>query len=187
MPKLIDLALVDQNTGQIPGLPANPRIIRDARFQQLKQSIASFPEMLELREVILFPHAGRFVAIAGNQRVEACRDLGQKKIPHKLLKADFPIDRLRELAIKDNEQFGEYDFDLLAADWATDQLIEWGVELPDIESFQPNLDPEYSHRQVSAEDIVKSKEQLEQHFKDPDQYKAVMCPHCAEEFFIKDE
>jgi hypothetical protein len=41
------------------------------------------------------------------------------------------------------------------------------VELPDMDAFTPNLDPEFSQRQISADDIVKTKAELDEHFKDP--------------------
>lgn len=72
---LLPISKISTNKGQIHGLPRNPRVIRDSRFESLKKSITDYPEMLELREVIVFPHRGRYVAIAGNQRYLACKDL----------------------------------------------------------------------------------------------------------------
>jgi hypothetical protein len=45
-----------------------------------------------------------------------------------------PIEKLRAYTIKDNNSFGEYDFDLLGNDWDTDLLLDWGCDLPDIDT-----------------------------------------------------
>lgn len=71
-----DLAL---NNGQIDGLPKNPRFIKDYRFEALKKSIEDAPEMLSLRELIVFPHQDKFIIIGGNMRYRACKELGYKE------------------------------------------------------------------------------------------------------------
>lgn len=130
--QLLPLAKIQPNTGQIPGLPKNPRTIRDSRFVQLKKSIEEFPEMLELREIVVFPFKGKFVAIGGNMRYLACKDLHLKEIPAKILPADFPVERLREFAIKDNVNFGQDDMDSILTDWSDFPVTDWGAELPDM-------------------------------------------------------
>lgn len=187
MSRSLSLKKVDENTGQVPGLPANPRFIRDERFAKLKRSIEDFPEMLKIREIVVYPFEGRYVCIGGNMRRRACEELGIESVPAKILPADFPVAKLREFAIKDNTSFGETDSDILSNDWADMPLDEWGFEFAEIETFTPNLEPEMSVRQVTAEDIIKTKQELEENFQDPDKYKEVICPHCAEIFYIKDE
>lgn len=128
--KNIDIKKIVPNNGQIDGLPKNPRQIRDFRFEKLKKSISDAPEMLSLRELIVFPHDGKFIIIAGNMRYRACQDLKIKELPCKILDENTSVEKLREYAIKDNENFGEYDFDILANEWDAEELTEWGVELP---------------------------------------------------------
>lgn len=130
--QLLPLKKIQRNTGQIPGLPKNPRIIRDARFQKLRNSIKDFPQMLELREVVVYPHGKVFVCIGGNMRHLACEDLAYKEIPAKILPPDYPIERLREFAIKDNVGFGDNDYDLLANEWSEFPLNEWGMEIAEL-------------------------------------------------------
>ena len=125
--KIKDLAT---NDGQIEGLPKNPRQIRDHRYEKLKKSIEDAPEMLQLRELLVYPHGGKFVIIGGNMRYRACKELGYKELPCKVLDAETPIEKLRQYAIKDNENFGEYDWDVVANEWDTAELEDWGVELP---------------------------------------------------------
>lgn len=125
--KIKDLAT---NDGQIEGLPKNPRQIRDHRYEKLKKSIEDAPEMLQLRELLVYPNGGKFVIIGGNMRYRACKEIGYKELPCKVLDAETPIEKLRQYAIKDNENFGEYDFDVLANEWDAEELTDWGVELP---------------------------------------------------------
>ena len=128
--KNINIKDIKTNDGQIEGLPRNPRQIRDARFEALKKSIEDAPEMLQLRELLVYPHGGKFVIIGGNMRFRACKELGYKELPCKVLDAETPIEKLRQYAIKDNENFGEYDWDLVANEWDTAEMEDWGVELP---------------------------------------------------------
>ena len=132
MSETINIAtrLIEANKGQIKGLPKNPRAIRKPAFEKLKRSIETFPEMLELRELIVFPLDGRYVTIGGNMRLKACQALGIKEIPCKVLDKETSVDRLREIAIKDNVASGEDDWDLLANEWDTAELEEWGMFLP---------------------------------------------------------
>ena len=125
--KIKDLAT---NDGQIEGLPKNPRQIRDHRYEKLKKSIEDAPEMLQLRELLVYPHGGKFVIIGGNMRYRACKELGYKELPCKVLNAETPVEKLRQYAIKDNENFGEYDWDVVANEWDTAEMEDWGVELP---------------------------------------------------------
>ena len=129
----IHIKELEVNKGQIEGLPQNPRFIRDERFTALKKSIEDAPEMLALRELIVYPHNGKFIIIAGNMRFRACKELGYKEIPCKVLDADTPVEKLREYTIKDNIGFGADDWDLIANEWDINELDGWGMELPDFE------------------------------------------------------
>ena len=133
----IDIVRLEVNKGQVEGLPKNPRFIRDDRFSALVKSIKDAPEMLRLRELIVVEHGKKYVVIGGNMRLRACKELGMASVPCKVLPADTPVEKLREYAIKDNNGFGQDDWDILANDWdilanewdAT-ELADWGVELP---------------------------------------------------------
>ena len=128
--KDISISKLEVNKGQIEGLPKNPRFIRDERYQALVKSIEDAPEMLRLRELLVVEHGKKFVVIGGNMRLRACKDLGHKTVPCKVLPADTPVEKLREYAIKDNNGFGEDDWDVLANEWDAAELQEWGMELP---------------------------------------------------------
>lgn len=128
MIKNIKIADLQANKGQIDGLPRNPRTIKDARFEALKKSIQDAPEMLNLRELLVFPYNDKFVVIGGNMRLRACKDLGFKELPCKVLDENTPVEKLREYAIKDNVAFGDDDWSVLA-DWKVDELSGWGMEI----------------------------------------------------------
>ena len=102
----IELRLLCRNEGQVDGLPKNPRFIRDEKFELLKKSIQENPEMLALRELLVYPLGDRYVIIGGNMRYEACKALGYQSVPCKVLDEDTPVDTLRAYTIKDNAGFG---------------------------------------------------------------------------------
>ena len=54
--KDINLAQLEENKGQIDGLPANPRNIQPDKLAKLKRSILDNPEMLQLRGILVYPH-----------------------------------------------------------------------------------------------------------------------------------
>ena len=129
MIQTIPISLLDFNKGQLKGLPKNPRFFRDYRYEAMKKSIAESPEMLELRELIVFPYPeGRYVVVCGNLRLRACKELGYKELPCKVLDPNTEPKKLREYATKDNVNFGENDMDVMANEWDKDELQDWGVE-----------------------------------------------------------
>ena len=126
----IKISKLEVNKGQVEGLPKNPRFIRDERYKALVKSIEDAPEMMWLRELIVVEHGNKFVVVGGNMRFRACKELGWKSVPSKVLPADTPPKKLREYARKDNIAFGEDDWDATANEWDAEELQEWGVELP---------------------------------------------------------
>lgn len=116
------------NDGQIEGLPKNPRFIRDERFEHLKKSIEDAPEMLDYRRLAVYPYKGKYVVLCGNMRLRACRELGYKEMPCYVLNAELEAKKLREYVIKDNESFGQNDWDVLANEWDNEELKDWGME-----------------------------------------------------------
>lgn len=119
------------NTGQINGVKKNPRLIKDAKYEKLKQSIEENPEMLELRELLVYPFEGKYVCIGGNMRFRACKELGYDEVPCKVIPETATPEQLNAYIIKDNSGFGEWDFDMLANEWDVDSLDKWGVDIPD--------------------------------------------------------
>jgi len=127
----IELSKLEVNKGQIEGLPKNPRHIKSEKYEKLKKSIEDNPEMLGMREVLVYPHGSKYVIIGGNMRFQACKELQFETVPCKVLSKDTTAEQLRAITIKDNVGFGEHDWELLANEWDSVELEEWGMEIYD--------------------------------------------------------
>lgn len=125
--KKLPLAKLAMNTGQIEGLPANPRQWTQEELDKLAKSIEETPELLDARGAIVVPHKGKFVVLGGNMRVTAARKLDLKEMPCAVLPEDTAVKKLREIVVKDNGSFGAWDFDALANEWDDEPLTDWGV------------------------------------------------------------
>lgn len=136
----IELSKLEVNKGQIEGLPKNPRHIKSEKYEKLKKSIEDNPEMLGMREVLVYPHGSKYVIIGGNMRFQACKELQFETIPCKVLEKDMTAEQLRAITIKDNVGFGEHDWELLANEWDSVELEEWGLEVPNFEDTLSNLE-----------------------------------------------
>ena len=107
--------------------PNNPRLIKDDKFSKLVQSIKDFPEMLNIRPIVVNDD---MIILGGNMRFKACKEAGLKEVP--IIKASgLSEDKQREFLIKDNVSGGEWDWELLANEWDAEQLDAWGLDIPD--------------------------------------------------------
>lgn len=109
--------------------PKNPRVIRDADFKKLVKSIDENPDYFEARPIIISERTGERIIIAGNQRYSAAREIGIKDVPCIILPG-LTEEREQEIMIRDNVSNGNWDFDMLAADWDAELLNDWGVDVP---------------------------------------------------------
>lgn len=123
----LKITQLSQNSGQIAGLPANPRQWKKADVERLAKSIEETPELLDARPLIVMPHDGKYIVLGGNLRLAALKHLGRKEAPVYVLPDDTPIDKQKEIVIKDNGSFGEWDYDVLANEWDDLPLADWGV------------------------------------------------------------
>lgn len=141
----IKINQIDQNKGQIAGLPANPRQWTRDDVERLAKSIEETPELLEARPLIAVPHDGKYIVLGGNLRLAALKRLGRKETPVYVLPEDTPIDKQKEIVVKDNGAFGAWDFDMLANEWDDLPLLDWGVpawERNDDDKMPDDLDAE---------------------------------------------
>ena len=145
----IDINLISENVGQIPDVPANPRTITDESFELLKKSIYESPEMQEIDEVKVFFYDGKYIAIGGNHRLRAYKEMGWKKVLCKVIPKDTPPQKLREYIMKENIQYAQNDF-LKLDSWNQEELQNWGVlvmdewdELPYFEDTKELGEPKY--------------------------------------------
>lgn len=117
--KTVKISEVKQN-------PNNPRTIRDDKFTKLVASIKAFPEMLNIRPIVV---NNDMVVLGGNMRLKACREAGLKQVPI-IVANELTEAQQREFIIKDNVSGGDWDWSLLSNDWDADQLNEWGLDIP---------------------------------------------------------
>ncbi len=122
--KLTDLVL---NEGQVAGLPANPRQWTKTELDKLKKSLQETPELLEARGILVYPWEGKYLVLGGNMRLSALKSLKATDAPCIVFPEDTPIDKLKEVVIKDNGSFGEWDYETLANLWDDLPLADWGV------------------------------------------------------------
>lgn len=118
---------IELNTGQIEGLPANPRQWTRDDIDSIAKSLKETPELFEMRPCIVYPVDDIFVLLAGNLRFTGARQNGDKDVPCCVVKADTPVEKLKEIVIKDNGSFGAWDMDALANEWDDLPLTDWGV------------------------------------------------------------
>lgn len=117
------------NTGQIEGVPANPRQINEKEYTKLKASLQA-DNLTGVMPLKVYLHNGEYVVLGGNMRLRALQELGEKDAPCIIVPADMDTDTLRKIVTTDNSTFGEWDFDMLANDWDESELRDWGVDLP---------------------------------------------------------
>ena len=131
--------------------PNNPRLIKDDKFKKLVQSIKDFPEMLDIRPIVVNKD---MIILGGNMRYRACKEAGIKEIP--VIITDLSEDKQREFLIKDNTSGGEWDWDMLANEWDVEELQEWGLDLPsfDIEDVGTAEEDNYDVPDTIETDIV---------------------------------
>ena len=114
----ISIALLDPNTGQIPGVPKNPRKWGRRELQNLANSMKDTPELTEARGCIVAPWLGRFVVLGGNMRLAAAKaHLDWTELMCAVLPEGTSADRMREIVQKDNSSFGQFDYDILRKEW----------------------------------------------------------------------
>jgi hypothetical protein len=141
---LVDISKVKGNTN-------NPRIIKDDKFRKLVKSIKEFPEMLELRPIVVDEN---YIVLGGNMRLKACIEAGLKEV--NILIADkLTEDQKQEFIVKDNVGFGEWDWDMIANEWDTELLEDWGLDLPIDDKIDLLKETEVLHVEKSLQILPK--------------------------------
>lgn len=144
----IDITRLEYNDGQLEGISKNPRYLKESEHDKLKKSLTDSPEFLEYKPLMVYAmDNGNYVTICGNMRLRVANELrldGHSEfdtIPCVVLKADTPIEKIKEYAIKDNVQAGNWDWDELAnGEWETDDLQNWGVDCSFLNTDEDDTD-----------------------------------------------
>jgi ParB-like chromosome segregation protein Spo0J len=119
--------------------PNNPRTIKDDKFKKLVQSIKDFPKMLEIRPIVVNEDN---IVLGGNMRLKACIEAGLQVIP--VINAnDLTPEEQKQFIIKDNVGFGEWDWDMIANEWESNLIEDWGLDIPFVDNL--NIDNDFNN------------------------------------------
>ena len=155
----ISLDQLDFNTGQIPGLPPNPREWTDSEIKRLAKSMKGTPELTEARGCIVVPYEGRFVVLGGNLRLAAAKFLKWPDIMCAVLPEGTKVRKLKEIVLKDNSSFGSWDLSLLRKDWAEFDFGDWGI---DVTWDTAGPTPDASVNETPQEEIERMQKEFEE-------------------------
>jgi ParB-like chromosome segregation protein Spo0J len=127
--------------------PNNPRLIKDEKFKKLVKSIQDFPDMLNVRPIVVNKD---MVVLGGNMRLKAIKEAGHTEVAVEIV--DWTEDQQKEFIVKDNVGYGEWDWDDLANNWDAQELSEWGLDIPNfnIEGFTDK------NKELSLDDVSDS-------------------------------
>jgi hypothetical protein len=125
--------------------PNNPRLIKNDKFEKLVKSIKEFPKMLEIRPIVV---NADMIVLGGNMRLKACKEAGLKEVSI-IFADDLTDEEQKQFIIKDNVGFGEWDWDMIANEWESDLIEDWGLDIPidetlNIKNHFNNLDNPYT-------------------------------------------
>lgn len=135
--------------------PKNPRIIKDDKFKKLVKSIESFPEMLELRPIVV---SDEMTVLGGNMRLRALQSLGIAET-FIVRASSLTPEQQREFIVKDNVGFGEWDWGMIANEWDDLPLEEWGMDTTTL--LSENIDLDKFFKEDTTEKESKNKILLE--------------------------
>lgn len=124
---MTNMTIEKVNISEVKRNPSNPRTIKDEKFRKLVKSIKDFPEMLEIRPIVV---DDTMVVLGGNMRLKACIEAGLKEVF--IIKASTLTEEQKlEFIIKDNVGYGEWEWEVLTTEWDTEKLDDWGLDVLD--------------------------------------------------------
>lgn len=148
--QIMELSELTPNKGQIPGVPKNPRSIKDDKYRQLKKSLEADPDFMGVREIVVFPYNGKHVIVGGTMRYRALKELGYADSVVKVLSPDTPPDKIRRFILKDNSAFGEYDWEALANEWDVSEIVDCGIDVPELDKVKTEEEAEEDDYDVAG-------------------------------------
>lgn len=151
--RTIALKDLKNNTGQIDGVPANPRVLRDDAYKALVASLQA-DNLTGVLPLKVIQYNGEWVVLGGNMRLRALKEIGAKDVECIVVPQDTDADTLRKIVITDNSTFGEWDNDMLANEWSVEELQEWGVDVPQF------ADPDEVQEQAAEGKETENKSQV---------------------------
>jgi len=133
------MAIQSVKISDVKSNPNNPRLIKDDKFAKLVQSLKDFPEMANVRPIVVNQD---FVVLGGNMRIKAMKEAGWKQVPIEVV--DWSEQQQKEFIIKDNVGFGEWEWDVLANEWDAEDLEKWGLDVPGFDLSPDDLGEGFS-------------------------------------------
>lgn len=127
----LPLSSLHENTGQIEGVHANPRVLRDEKYRALVASLKE-DNLTGVLPLKIYDNGGEWVVLGGNMRLKALQEIGATECACIVIPSDTPAEVLNKIVIVDNSTFGEWDMDMLANDWDAEELKNWGVDVPPV-------------------------------------------------------
>ena len=148
----LPLSSLHENTGQIEGVHANPRVLRDEKYRALVKSLKE-DNLTGVLPLKIYDNGGEWVVLGGNMRLKALQEIGAKECACIVIPSDTPAETLNKIVIVDNSTFGEWDMDMLANEWDAAALKDWGVDVPRViadEEPPTDLDAEQKNKPFIA-------------------------------------
>jgi ParB-like chromosome segregation protein Spo0J len=127
--------------------PNNPRLIKDDKFKKLVKSIQDFPDMLNVRPIVVNKD---MIVLGGNMRLKAIKEAGHTEVAIEIV--DWTEEQQKEFIVKDNVGYGEWDWDDLANNWDSAELTDWGLDIPNFD----NGDYSDKNKEINIDDIEDS-------------------------------
>ena len=131
----LKITQLQPNSGQIPGVPANPRQWTRTEIDRIAKSIRETPELFSARPIIVYPLDGKYIILGGNLRFEGCKANMEKTVPCIIVPAEWNSRKLGEIVLKDNGSFGEWNYEALLEEYDDIDFEELGIKFPDAEDY----------------------------------------------------
>lgn len=129
--------------------PKNPRTIKKHQLEKLMKSISDFPKMLELRPLVVDEN---MVVLGGNMRLKALKELKYESVPYIKIEG-LSEEQKEQFIIKDNVNYGDWDWDVLSTDWNLTSMDGWGLDVPSWvldDDAEPEIDRDVLNEAMDA-------------------------------------
>ncbi len=146
------------NISELKTNPNNPRKISGSALDKLKQSIERDPAFMALRPIIIDEDN---VVLGGNQRLKAIKALGMKELPDAwvIQAKDLTEEQQRRFVLVDNApegMAGEWDFELLTAEWDMPELEDLGFGVDELAAVFGADDIPEENKQIDEEAMAET-------------------------------
>lgn len=134
----------------------NPRTITPDALMKLCESIERDPAFMELRPIIIDENR---MILGGNQRFRACQKLGMKNVPSSwvMTATGLTDEQRKRFILVDNApdgMAGQWDMEILAAEWRMPELSELGFDMDDLAARLPTSNDADAEPQIDrAEEL----------------------------------